>query len=57
MKIVENESRILSTIKHPYVVQLIDSWENYDSFNYILEYVKGEDINQYIKTHKRFTES
>lgn len=47
--IVENESKILATIQHPYVVKMIDNWEKYDAYNYVLEYLKGEDLGVYMK--------
>ncbi len=46
--LVENETKILETIKHPNVVRLLDYWESFDSFNYILEYIKGDDLTCFL---------
>ncbi len=46
--LIENETKILQTIKHPNVVRILDHWESFDSFNYILEYIKGDDLTCFL---------
>lgn len=38
----------MKILKHPHIVKFYDGWENYNSFNYLLEYIEGEDLYEYI---------
>lgn len=49
VQLIEKETRILETIKNPNVVGLIDHWESFDSLNFILEYIRGDDLTCYLK--------
>lgn len=53
---VQKENKILDTIKHPNVVTLKNQWESFDSFNYILEYIQGDDLTNFIKKRGRILE-
>lgn len=53
IRLVEKETKILNTIKNPNVVKLIDFWESFDSLNYILEYIKGDDLTNFLRKLNR----
>ncbi len=53
---MEKETNILKTIKHWNVVSLKDHWETFDSYNYILEYIKGDDLTIFLKNRGKVLE-
>ena len=47
------EARILSTINNENVVKYFESFTENDTFNIVMEYCEGSDLNNYIKEHKQ----
>ena len=50
---IKNEAKILSSIKSKNIVQYIDSFEDAESFNIVMEYCDGLDLRKYINDHKK----
>lgn len=42
----------LANMSHPNIVRVIDFIEANNTFYYVMEYIDGEDMNSYLKTHK-----
>ena len=47
------EAKILSTINNENVVKYSESFTENDTFNIVMEYCDGSDLNNYIKKHKQ----
>ena len=50
---IKNEAKILSSIKSENIVKYIDSFEDKESFNIVMEYCDGLDLRKYIEDHKK----
>ena len=45
----------MKILNHKHIVNFIEGWEGFNSFNYILEFIEGEDLYEYV-TSKGFIE-
>ena len=45
----ENEAKIMATLKHPYITQVIDFDDTNDTLSIIMELLEGESLSDYIK--------
>ena len=50
---LKKESRILSTINNDNVVKYFESFTEKDTFNIVMEFCEGSDLNNYIKENKQ----
>lgn len=46
------EAENLARMNHPNIIRVIDFIEANNTFYYVMEYIEGEDMNSYLKTHK-----
>lgn len=46
------EAENLARMNHPNIIHVIDFIEANNTFYYVMEYIEGEDMNSYLKTHK-----
>lgn len=46
----------MQILNHPNIVAFIESWESFNAYNYILEYIKGVDMYEYITTNGALSE-
>ena len=57
IELVRNEIDIMKLCYHPYVVHLLDHFENGDYIFIVMEYIKGGSLTDYMKSKKyNFTE-
>ena len=45
---LENENKIMQILNHPNIVAYYESWEGFNTYNYILEYIEGIDVYEFI---------
>lgn len=57
LKVMQNEIFIMKIISHPHIVQFIEGWEGFNTFNYVLEFIEGQDLYEYITTRGALTEN
>jgi len=48
----DNERRILATLEHPNIARLIDAGTESDTPFYAMEYIEGEQIDEYCENHQ-----
>lgn len=53
---VMNERNILSTLKHPYLVNIYYAFQDRDNLFLILDYMQGGDLRYHIGKMRRFSE-
>ena len=41
----------MQILNHPNIVAFYESWEGFNTYNYILEYIKGIDVYEYIMSN------
>ena len=41
----------MQILNHPNIVAFYESWEGYNTYNYVLEYIDGIDLFEYITTN------
>ena len=46
---IKREIEVMKMCKHPYIVRLVDLFENCDHFFLVLEYMGGGDLFDYLK--------
>ncbi|MBQ0047019.1 MAG: protein kinase [Prevotellaceae bacterium] len=46
------EAENLARMNHPNIIRVIDFIEANNTFYYVMEYIEGEDMNHYLKSHK-----
>ncbi|KII73060.1 RAC-gamma serine/threonine-protein kinase [Thelohanellus kitauei] len=51
-----NETAILSTLKHPFIVKMIHWFQNENKYFIIMEYLPGGNLNFHLKRNKKFSE-
>jgi serine/threonine protein kinase len=57
MELVRSEIDIMKLCRHPYIVRLLDHFENSDYIFIIMEYLAGDDFGTYLeKMNYKFTE-
>lgn len=44
-----NESKLIHSLSHPGIVKILDSFEDNNTFYYVMEYVEGGSLNDYIE--------
>ena len=54
-KSFKNEATILSKIKSEFVVKFIESFEENNFFNIVIEYCEGGDLEQFLSKRKKNT--
>ena len=52
LKEIKNEAEVLSSINSENIVKYIESFEDKESFNIVMEYCDGLDLRKYIDQHK-----
>ena len=52
LKQIRNEAKILSSISSENIAKFLDSFEDNESFNIVMEYCDGLDLRKYINEHK-----
>ena len=55
-KSIKYERELLSRMKHPFIVNMIYSFQDYDNLYLILDYLDGGDLRYHICKMRRFTE-
>ena len=48
----KKEAKNLASIKHPNIVKVIDFISANNTFYYVMDYIDGENLNDYLKHHK-----
>lgn len=47
----KKEAQNLSRMDHPNIVRVTDSFEENGTFYYVMDYIEGENLNDYVKKH------
>lgn len=55
-KAIKYERELLSKLHHPFIVNMIYSFQDYDNLYLVLDYLDGGDLRYHIARTLRFTE-
>lgn len=47
----QKEALNLARLEHPNIVRVTDSFEDNGTFYYVMDYIEGQNLNDYVKTH------
>lgn len=47
----KKEALNLARLEHPNIVRVTDSFEDNGTFYYVMDYIEGQNLNDYVKTH------
>jgi len=53
---VMNELSLLSTLRHPFVVNVVTAFQDNNNLFLVLDYLEGGDLRYHLGRNKRFTE-
>ena len=56
VKSVKWEKELLSKIRHPFIVNMHYSFQDYEHLYLVLDFLRGGDLRYHITRQKRFTE-
>jgi serine/threonine protein kinase len=56
-KSVKYERELLSRLKHPFIVNMYYSFQDYENLYLVMDYLTGGDLRYHISRHKRFSEN
>ena len=56
VKSVKWEKEILSRIKHPFIVNMYYSFQDYENLYLVMDFLRGGDLRYHISRQKKFTE-
>lgn len=48
----QKEALNLARLEHPNIVRVTDSFEDNGTFYYVMDYIEGKNLNDYVKTHR-----
>ena len=55
-KSIKYERELLSRLKHPFIVNMYYSFQDYENLYLVMDYLTGGDLRYHISRHKRFSE-
>lgn len=55
-KSIKYERELLSRLKHPFIVNMYYSFQDYDNLYLVLDYLDGGDLRFHISKYRKFTE-
>lgn len=53
---IKNEQELLSYLKHPFIVNMHFSFQDYDNLYLVLDHLQGGDLRYHVSRHRRFSE-
>ena len=56
-KSIKYERELLSRLKHPFIVNMYYSFQDYENLYLVMDYLTGGDLRYHISRHKRFSEN
>ena len=56
-KSVKYERELLSRLKHPFIVNMYYSFQDYENLYLVMDYLTGGDLRYHISRHKLFSEN
>ena len=55
-KSIQSERELLSNLYHPFLVNMICAFQDYENLYLIMDLLNGGDLRYHISLHKKFTE-